>query len=111
MIMMSGTEVISMYETVSDLTGQMLAAAKAGDWDHLAELESHCAQRIQALRQGESATQLAGEVRSRKVQIIQQILAHDRAIRDLTMPWMARLSALVQSTGTERKLAAAYGVG
>jgi flagellar protein FliT len=109
--MMSSTEVISMYETVSDLSSQMLAAARSGNWDHLAELESHCAQRIQALKQDEAMTELAGEVRSRKVQIIHQILAHDRAIRDLTTPWMARLSALMQSTGTERKLAAAYGVG
>jgi flagellar protein FliT len=109
--MMSSDDVITTYETVSDLTGQMLAAAKSGNWDHLAELESHCAKRIEALKQGEATAQLAAEVRSRKVQIIHQILAHDRAIRDLTMPWMSRLSALMQSTGTERKLAAAYGVG
>jgi flagellar protein FliT len=109
--MMSSDEVLMMYETVSDLSRQMLAAAQSGNWDHLAELESRCAQRIQALKQGEAMTQLAGESRHRKVKIIHQILAQDRAIRDLTTPWMARLSALMRSNGTERKLAAAYGVG
>lgn len=44
------------------------------------------------------------------VALIKQILEDDRKIRDLTMPWMAQLSKLINSTGTERRLANAYGV-
>lgn len=47
--------------------------------------------------------------RQRKVALIKQILEDDRKIRDLTMPWMAQLSKLINSTGTERRLANAYG--
>ena len=41
--------------------------------------------------------------------MIRKILADDRAIRDLTSPWMAKLGAMLQSTGAERRLASAYG--
>ena len=107
--MMNDDEVISMYESVCELTGKMLVAAQSGNWDDLVELESRCASRVQVLRDGEAMTRLTGERRSRKVAIIHTILAHDRAIRDLTSPWMAKLGAMMQSTGVERKLANAYG--
>lgn len=107
--MMKDDDVISLYESVSDLTARMLAAAQSGDWEHLVELESDCASRVQVLRDSEALASLSGERRMRKVAIIKKILADDRAIRDLTSPWMARLSAMMQSTGTERRLVNAYG--
>ena len=108
-MMMNSDDVISLYQTVSDLTGKMLVAAQERDWENLAELESHCASHIQCLKDGEPVVALTGPVRARKVAIIHQILKHDRQIRDLTSPWMAELSALINSTGTSRKLSAAYG--
>ncbi|GAB3438307.1 flagellar protein FliT [Massilia solisilvae] len=109
--MMNGEEVISMYQGLSELTGQMLACAKEGDWDHLVELESRCADQVQALRAGEVLAPLSGASRERKVRIIHEIMANDRAIRDLASPWMTELSRMLSSTGNERKLAAAYGAG
>ena len=107
--MMNSNQVISLYETMSDLTGQMLIAAQSRDWENLAELESHCAAHVQELKDGETVVALSGDLRARKVTLIQEILAHDRAIRDLTSPWMAELSALISSSGKARKLSAAYG--
>jgi flagellar protein FliT len=109
--MMNNEQVISLYQSMSDLTGRMLDAARSRDWENLVELESHCARNVQLLKDGEGAAPLSGDSRAKKVQIIHQILAHDREIRNLTEPWMAELSALISSTGTERKLAAAYGAG
>lgn len=108
--MMNSQEVISVYETVAVITDQMLAAARNNDWDLLVELESRCARQVEILRQGEPPVPLTGESRVRKVQIIQKILADDREIRNLTEPWMAQLSRMINSTGTERKLSQAYGV-
>ena len=107
--MMNSEQVISIYEAMSDITGQMLAAAQSRDWENLAELETHCAAHVAHLKQGEQAVALTGATRARKVEIIHQILAHDRAIRDLTTPWMAELANLINSAGTSRKLSAAYG--
>lgn len=107
--MMNSEQVISLYQAMSDLTGQMLAAARVRDWEYLAELESHCACHVERLKEGEAAAALPPPLRARKVKMIHQILEHDRAIRDLTEPWMAELSNLINSTSAERRLAHAYG--
>lgn len=107
--MMNSEQVISLYEAMTDLTGQMLAAARVRDWEYLAELESHCASHVEQLKQGEPAAPLPAPLRVRKVKMLHQILEHDRAIRDLTMPWMAELSNLINNASAERRLAHAYG--
>lgn len=105
---MNSTEVLSLYESVSELTGKMVAAARSRDWESLVELESSCASRIAALKDGEPAT-LCGATRERKVSIIHAIMANDREIRDLTSPWMAELANLINSTSSQRRLNQAYG--
>jgi flagellar protein FliT len=108
---MDNQQILSLYETVADITGQMLAAARNGDWERLAALESNCASHVQALKNGEPREPLTGAVREQKVRIIKKILADDREIRNITQPWMTQLSALLNSTGMERKLSKAYGTG
>ena len=106
--MMNSEQIISIYEKVSTLTGQMLAAAQTRDWENLAELESHCTSHVATLKQAEPALPLTGELRAKKIRIIHQIMAADREIRNLTEPWMAELAALMNNAGTERKLSRAY---
>ena len=108
--MMNSEQIISIYEAVSSLTGQMLAAAQPRDWENLAALESHCTDHVATLKQAEPALPLTGELRAKKIRIIHQIMAQDREIRNLTEPWMAQLSKLINSNGTQRRLANAYGV-
>jgi flagellar protein FliT len=107
--MLTSQEILALYEAMAALTGQMLAASQCGDWDQLIALEQRCAAHVECLKLGEPALALTGASRVRKVECIGRMLADDRKIRDLTMPWMARLSALMQSAGTERRLADAYG--
>jgi len=107
--MMTGQEVLIEYATVAELTGQMLAAAEAGDWDHLVVLEQECTAHVDVLKREEAAVVLNPSGRQAKIDCIRRILAHDRQIRDLTMPWMAQLSALINNSGTQRRLANAYG--
>lgn len=106
---MTGQEVLSEYAAVAELTGQMLAAAEAGDWDQLVLLEQRCTEHVDTLKRGEAAVTLNPQGRQAKVDCIKRILADDRRIRDLTMPWMAQLSALINNSGTQRRLANAYG--
>jgi flagellar protein FliT len=107
--MMTGQEVLLEYAAVAELTGQMLAAAEAGDWDHLVSLERACTAHVDLLKSGEAAVELNPSGRQAKIDCIRRILADDRKIRDLTMPWMAQLSALINNSGTQRRLANAYG--
>lgn len=107
--MMNEQEVIYLYENVATITDQMLAAARVGDWEKLATLESRCADQVNILKTGEPPVPLTGTSRERKVEIIKKILADDKEIRNITEPWMNKLSMMINSTGTERKLNRAYG--
>ena len=107
---MDNQEIISLYEAVADITDKMLAAARVGDWEQLAALESHCSSQVEIIKQNDQQRPpLTATARERKVKIIKKILDDDRQIRDITEPWMAQLSAMINSTGTERKLSKAYG--
>lgn len=107
--MMNEQEMIGLYENMATITDQMLEAARIGDWDRLSTLEARCADHVKILKTDESPVRLTGEMRNRKVQIIQKILADDREIRTITEPWMAHLAKMINSTGAERKLNNAYG--
>lgn len=107
---MDNQEVIALYETVAHITDQMLAAARLGDWERLAALESRCSSQVEMLKKSEEPRQpLSPLAREQKSKIIKKILDDDRQIRDITEPWMARLSALMKNAGTERPLTQAYG--
>lgn len=100
-----------MYETVADITDQMLAAARSGNWDLLTELEMRCTRQVEVIKNRDNPQQtLPHDARERKVEIIKKILADDREIRALTEPWMTQLGVMMNSAGTERKLSKAYGV-
>lgn len=100
---MNSQEVISLYEAISDITGQMLAAARTGDWERLSELESRCTGHVDTLKREEPHMKLLSGERERKVRIIRKILENDREIRTLTEPWMTQLSTLMNSGSAERK--------
>lgn len=109
---MDNREILAIYETVADLTDQMLSAARTGNWEQLATLESRCSDQVEILKRNDAPQQpLSPVAREQKIRFIQKILEDDREIRNITEPWMAQLSAMMSSTGTERKLAKAYGAG
>lgn len=107
--MMTNHEVLTVYAEMADLTERMLDAATRSEWDQLVELEQRCAAHVRTLQAEEGQQPMVGEQRERKVELIRKMLTADRKIRDITMPWMAQLSALINSTGTERRLVNAYG--
>lgn len=108
---MTSEEMIAAYESILQVTTQMLEAARAADWDRLVASEKQCralVERLAAARQL-STPALEPHLRSRKVQIIRRVLADDAEIRNLTEPWMHRLQHMLASVGRERRLQAAYG--
>jgi flagellar protein FliT len=78
-----------MYEQLAGLTAKMTLAARAGDWRSLAALEQQCASHQQAVQAG--VPPLTGEARSRKIALMKQIMANDRAIREVTEPWINKV--------------------
>ena len=83
---MTSNEVLSMYEHLAGLTAKMALAAQAGDWVTLGRLENQCAGHAAAVVTGVPA--LSGAPRLRKIDLLKQIMANDRALRDVTESWM-----------------------
>lgn len=99
--------VIDNYQQLSDLTSQMRDAATRGAWDELVELEQHCSSHVESMKVIDLAP-IDEPTRQQKVALIHKILADDAAIREQTLPWMANLQRLMQSSRSEQRLQQAY---
>jgi flagellar protein FliT len=100
--------VLSGYRRVAELSTQMLAAARRGDWDALVDVERCCRTEIDALRAlGEHP--LTPAEREEKQRILLRLLADDAEIRDLAQPRMKRLQDMLAAAGNARRLRASYG--
>jgi flagellar protein FliT len=86
---MTSNEVLDMYENIAALTGRMALAARDGDLNRLAQLETQCALHAAGARAGVPA--LEGTQRKRKIDLLKEIMANDRAVREITEPWHGQL--------------------
>lgn len=82
---MTANDVLAMYENIAGLTAKMAVAAQAGEMEAVARLEMQCALEAAACKTGVPA--LAGAPRMRKIDLLKQIMANDRAVREVTEPW------------------------
>lgn len=104
---------LSLYETLSRLSAQMLTAARANDWDTFCQLEGETAcLRDQLVAQDpfERQQTLDEASRSRKIEMIRQILEDDREIRSHTEPWLESVKHLLAGGSRQRALNSAYGL-
>jgi flagellar protein FliT len=108
---MTGTDIISTYEALSSLTGNMLSAAQRNDWDGLTSLEQVCQTHIQKLTSAPEQETLSPPQQQRKIEVIRKILADDARIRDLTEPWLAELQKMLRTGGQQKTAARAYAEG
>lgn len=92
---MNANEVLSMYENIAGLTGRMALAAQARDWNGLARLETRCV--IEGAAVATGVPVLEGAQRVRKVDLIKQIMANDRAVRKVTDSWMNQLERVMHA--------------
>lgn len=106
---MDSRQTIALYEALSAITGKMLAAARAEDWELLAALEERRSAHVQTLKEKAGQEQaLTSQQREQVIGIIQKILADDLGIRQSGNARLAQLSSLMHSAQTERKLSDTY---
>ncbi len=103
--------ILATYEAIARQTTQMLAAARAGEWDSLVGLERDCSGLFARLFTGDGDQPRSAEFQQRKAQLIRDVLDDDAEIRLLVEPWLAQLSALLSHSGHQRRLAQAYRTG
>lgn len=105
---------IDLYETMSDLSGQMVQAAQANDWDELDRLERQVATLRDTLMIQDPVSAASAQdetTRARKIALIRKILADDREIRSHAEPWMESVRNLLSGSSKQRAVNAAYGSG
>ncbi|MCX7165501.1 MAG: flagellar protein FliT [Rhodocyclales bacterium] len=99
---------IELYEEVLRLSSRMVAAARAGDWDDLIELERGIDSLRNALRAtAEEACALATEP-THKHSLIRRILEDDAEVRRHTEPWMEHLCQFLGDSTRRRDILKAY---
>lgn len=108
--MSSKADYFARYEAIAAVSGQMLHAARGAHWNELIGLQEEYRRLVDALKNADFGVRLTTPERTRKYELIRQILADDAAIRDLASPCMARLAALFHGTGQPaRVLQELYG--
>ena len=105
-------QLLSYYEAIERASADMLAAARAGNWDEVVKLEGACVLLISQLKhaaqhndddsgddsghdsgEDSASPQLlhAAESAKAKSRIMQRILVNDAEIRHLAEPWLQDL--------------------
>ena len=89
---------LGYYEAIAHVSQLMVHAASRADWNAYEHAHSCCEQLIaclQATGLRPEALDVAG--RRRRMEILRQVLADDRRIRDIAQPGMGRLDRLLNS--------------
>ena len=89
------TRLLSYYEAIEQASADMLAAAKAGDWDQVVKLEGACVLLISQLKHAARQAPLDPEAAKVKSRIMQRILVNDAEIRHLAEPWLQDLDEML----------------
>ena len=92
-------QLLSYYEAIESASVDMLAAARAGNWDEVVKLEGACVLLISRLKNAAqepthaatAAQNQAVELAKTKSRIMQRILVNDAEIRHLAEPWLQDL--------------------
>ena len=87
---------LSYYEALERASNDMLAAARAADWDQVVKLEGACVLLIAQLRQAAESQQLAQDEAASKRRIMQRILVNDAEIRTLAEPWLDDIDRMLE---------------
>jgi flagellar protein FliT len=86
---------LGYYEALERASNDMLAAARAADWDQVIKLEGACVLLIAQLKHAAGEKALAAEEVKHKGRIMQRILVNDAEIRTLAEPWLEDLEQLM----------------
>lgn len=86
---------LGYYEALERASNDMLAAARAADWDQVIKLEGACVLLIAQLKQAATEQPLASDEARQKGRIMQRILVNDAEIRHLAEPWLEDLDQMM----------------
>lgn len=93
--MTNKAEYFAQFETVAAISRQMLVSARRARWDDVVILQKEYQAALDAMKGAQNHIELSDADRTRKFELVRQILVDDAEIRDLANPRLAKLSALL----------------
>ena len=103
--MTSSPSILSQYEIIAAISGQMLQMAHANDWDAVVLLSQRYQEAVECLRQ---LKPLDEEDRQARKALLSKILDDDARIRNLAAPELVRLGALLGNMKRHQNVLQAY---
>lgn len=94
------TNLLSFYEAIEQASADMLAAARASNWDEVVKLEGACVLLISKLKAAARERPLTEDETQAKFRVMQRILINDAEIRRLAEPWLQDQKAMLSSHQT-----------
>lgn len=105
---MQDAKILEVYEAISSVAEEMLAAARQGNWELLIERERACRTLVDWLKEHANGVSLEPASQARRLEIVRKYLADDAQIRDLAAPQLAWLGAMLRGSRSERDVRTAY---
>jgi|GEM_PF-625771 len=93
-------QLLDRCENVANISAWMLAAARQGEWSEVERLTSAAGLVINEVRLLSISLTLTAEERKRKLACMQRILANDAKIRELSQPWLKRVTRWLPTGGS-----------
>lgn len=105
---MEAADMISAYESLAQMTQEMLAAVQQRDWDAFSELEIRQGQLMLTIQQMDTMQLVDPGVLARKKVLLEDLLETQRRITDLLIPWRSTMAALLNGVSAARRVNNAY---
>lgn len=109
--MMTDDRMLATYQTLKLLSERMLASTRQGDWEQLAQQQEELAMLMQSLQAGEGQATRPAAVLAAKKALIVELLAIQNTTMEITLPWRDSVGAMLDSAGSAKRVAQAYGQG
>ena len=84
---------IDFYEAIALSSGDMLQAARQGDWSRFEQIENDCARLIEQLRSLSTDTTRDAAFQRARMKALREVLRNDAQIRTITEPAIHRIGA------------------
>lgn len=107
--MMTDEQMLAAYEDLTQLSRRMLASTEQRQWEQMAAQQDELSVLLDMLGNADGVHGRSPAVLAIKKALIEEILAVQKATLDLALPWRSSIAAMLDSTGSAKRVAHAYG--
>ncbi len=109
--MMTDDQVLAMYALLKQLSERILASTTQRDWEQWAQQQDEVSMLMRQLQAGEGQALRPAAFMAAKKAFIIDALAIQQAAMEIMLPWRDSVAAMLDSAGSAKRVAQAYGQG